>query len=212
MCTLSYYYLYYLSKGSEYFFLHWMGACFCSIDQLLKQSVSVWRWRRQGERKERKDEGEQRVSHPHDSPQSSLGPLMDPKYKKTRLRGVKGDLKTVHLHLSGLRSPPSCMTSISVVEIYHHCAPSSSSCCFFPQGISADISVRWLGVLVCNSKLTGEESEETLLCREKLSACKTHRTRHVHFMSSPHRTRSCRAKNYICLINTVVLWVVMESY
>lgn len=81
---------------------------FCSLGQLLKQSVSVWRWRRHKERDTHcRTRGEQRhhveVSHPHNSLQSFLYSLRE---EGKNTEGSRGESKNVHLHPPGPQKPP----------------------------------------------------------------------------------------------------------
>lgn len=114
----------------------WKGGMFLlhrTAAKTIKECVEVG----QGDHKERETN-----RHPHDSP------------------SLQVHWSDFHLHPSSLRSlSPSCISSLSVVKIYHYCAHSSSSCCSFTQGSRADISVRWLGVLTVTVNWLGRRGK-----------------------------------------------------
>lgn len=189
---------------------------FFSIGQLLKQSVSVCRWRRQGERKERETHyrrGWGVEQRHHAGPHIPKTPLsLFSLRRKRNAAGTGGESKNVHLHPPALRSL-SPISSLSVVKIYHYCAPSSSSYCFFTQGSRADISVRWLGFLCVTVNWPGRRGKRHYCAGRNYQRQPAKHIVQDAFTScalwSPHRTSLCRAKNYICLANTVVLWAVL---
>lgn len=129
----------------------------CLLHRPAAKTISdVWRWRRQGERKERETNCRMggtgapcSFSHCRDSPQIFFQlQWFGSKRNKTDLRGVVGNLKMFTSILQASKGPfPSCYLSLSVVKIYHSCAPTTSSCWCVPPGEGADISVRWSGAL-----------------------------------------------------------------
>lgn len=85
---------------------------------------------------------------------------MDKEKGDTRRRGAEvsprllsvfvfnfGSTAAIFTYILQTMISPSCISFLSVVNIYHYCGPSASCACSFTQGSRADISVRWLGVL-----------------------------------------------------------------
>lgn len=108
--------------------------------------------------------------------------------KEKTLRGVGGNLKMFTSILQALRSPHrSCISSLSVVKIYHRCAPLLFLLLLLYPGERGWYLCQMVWSSVCNSKLTGgEERKETLLRREKLSTRSlqntSHKTRSLHVL------------------------------
>lgn len=154
----------------------------CLLHRPAAKTISdVWRWRRQGERKERETNCRMGGEHPVVS-HIAATPLRF--FFQLRWFGSKKS-KNVYLHPPGLEGPFSFLLLVPIgcknlpLLCTHHLLLLVRS----PRG-GGRYLCQVVGSSVCNCKLTLGETAERLLCREKwlATACKTHHTKSIHFM------------------------------